>query len=263
MSERPPLLRVRGVRKAYPGVVAVRDVDLDVASGEILALVGENGAGKSTLIKVVTGAVTPDAGRVELTGVDLTGKSPAWIARRGISTIYQELILVPCLTVRENLFLGREPARSGLVDVATERRRAGEVFERLGVDMDPEARVGCLDVARQQLVEIARALLADASLLIMDEPTAALTPREVDRLFAVLCELRQGGLGTIFVSHRLDEVFAMADRIAVLRDGASMGTTVGTTVAGGSPPGDIGPGIVISAPHDGHPACCPASDKST
>ena len=212
-----------GVEKSFPGVQAVKSASLTVCAGEVLALVGENGAGKSTLIKVVTGAHRPDAGRVELAGRDLTGCSPVTAARAGIAAIYQELNLVPQLTVRDNLFLGREVSRGGLMNAAEERRRTRAVCQRLGVAIDPEALAGEPDVARQQLVEIARALLADARLLIMDEPTAALTPPEVTQLFGVIDELRRDGLGIVFISHRLDEVFALADRIAVMRDGEVLG----------------------------------------
>jgi ABC-type sugar transport system ATPase subunit len=222
MSAAAPRLRVRGLTKAWPGVLALKSVDLEVHAGEVLAVVGENGAGKSTLLKVVSGAARADRGSVELDGRALEG-TPAQVARRGVATIYQELSLVPALSVRENLFLGRERSRRGFVDVRRERRLAAEVLARLGGRVDPERRVGRLEVARQQLVEIARALLADARLLILDEPTAALTPAEVDRLMAVLDELRSDGLGVVFVSHRLDEVFRLADRIAVLRDGACLG----------------------------------------
>jgi len=217
------LLKVTALSKAFPGVQAVRAADLVLARGEVLALVGENGAGKSTLIKAVTGAHRPDSGHIELAGRDITGSDPVAAARAGIATIYQELNLVPQLTVRENLFLGRETERWGVVDATAERDRAAGAFGRLGVEIDPEARVGDLEVASQQLVEIARALLADANLLIMDEPTAALTTREVERLFAVLGDLRERGLGVLFISHRLDEVFALADRIAVMRDGETLG----------------------------------------
>ncbi|MEM7244688.1 MAG: sugar ABC transporter ATP-binding protein [Acidobacteriota bacterium] len=223
MTDASPLLRVSGLCRSYPGVRALHEVDLDACEGEVLALLGENGAGKSTLLKIVSGAETSDAGTVELRGSPLP-RSPAEVTRAGVVTIYQELSLVPQLSVRQNLFLGREPVRRfGFVDRDEERRRAELVLERLGLDVDLDTPVRELEVARQQLVEIARALLADAALLIMDEPTAALTPREVERLFVILRELRADGLGIVFVSHRLDEIDAIADRIVVLRDGESVG----------------------------------------
>lgn len=218
------LLSLCGMVKAFPGVQAIRRADLQVRRGEIHALVGENGAGKSTLIKIATGAHRPDRGRIELAGrpVDLDG--PLDAALRGVAAIYQELTLVPQLSVRENLFLGREAGRWGWPDRTRERARAREIFRALDVDLDPEARAGDLTVAQQQLVETARALLADAQLLIMDEPTAALTPREVTRLFAVLRRLRSEGRGVLFISHRLEEVLAIADRVTVMRDGEAVGT---------------------------------------
>lgn len=220
----PPVLRVRGAAKAFAGVPALRAADLEVRAGEVHALVGENGAGKSTLLKIVTGAHAPDAGAVELAGRPVRFAGPLAARRAGIAAIYQEFSLVPALTVRENLFLGAEPRRGPWTDTAAERERARAALARLGAAIDPEAVVRDLDVARQQLVEIARALLGEARLLILDEPTAALTPRESDALLALLGELRGRGAAILFVSHRLDEVARIADRITVLRDGETLGT---------------------------------------
>lgn len=222
LPESPPVLRVTGVEKAFPGVQAIRTADLEVRPGEIHALVGENGAGKSTLIRVVTGAHRPDRGTVEIAGRPVRIRDPRDALSAGIAAIYQEFNLVPALSARENLFLGREPR--GALDPRTERRRARELLGRLGVAIDPEALVRDLPVAHQQLVEIARALLAEARLLIMDEPTAALTPREVETLFAILNDLRAQGIGILFISHRLNEVFRHADRVTVMRDGVTLGT---------------------------------------
>jgi ribose transport system ATP-binding protein len=219
-----PILHLEGLEKAFPGVRALRSANLDVRRGEIHALVGENGAGKSTLIKIVTGAHRADAGVVELADARVDFAGPSDALRAGIATIYQEFNLVPALTVRENLFLGRECARMGVIDAAEERRRTTEALRRLGAGFDADARVRDLDVAGQQIVEIARALLADARLLIMDEPTATLAPREVDRLFGILRELRAAGCGILFVSHRLSEVRSLCDSITVMRDGETLGT---------------------------------------
>ncbi len=219
-----PLLRLDGVRKAFPGVLAVREANLEVRAGEVHALVGENGAGKSTLVRIVTGAHEADEGTFELDGAPARWSSPPAAAAAGIAAIYQELDLVPALSVRANLFLGRETARLGFLAAAEERRLAREALARLGLDLDPGTRVDDLEVAPQQLVAIARALLAEARLLVMDEPTAALASAEVERLFAVIRELRGRGIGVVFVSHRLDEVMAIADRVTVMRDGATLGT---------------------------------------
>lgn len=223
-SASAPVLRVRGAAKAFAGVVAVRPSSLEVRGGEVHALVGENGAGKSTLLRIITGAHAPDAGVVELDGVPVRFAGPRDALRNGIAAIYQELSLVPQMSARENLFLGRGPGRRGWPDIAAERRLGEGVLARLGARFDLETPVGRLAVAGQQLVEIARALLCEARLLILDEPTAALTPREADALLAVLRDLRQRGLAILLVSHRLDEVLRIADRVSVMRDGTLLGT---------------------------------------
>lgn len=218
-----PRLEIVGLSKAFPGVRALDRVDLTIAPGEVLALVGENGAGKSTLIRTLAGIHPPDAGTLRLDGAALRFRQPREAARAGIAVMHQELNLIPALSVRENLFLGQERARGGWVLRAEERRLAAEVFRRLGVELPLEAPVGRLTVAQQQLVEIAKALLLDARLVVLDEPTATLTPPEVERLLGIVRELRTRGLGILYVSHRLDEVFALADRVAVLRDGQLVG----------------------------------------
>lgn len=216
------LLRVIGVRKAFPGVQAIKDAGIELFEGEIHALVGENGAGKSTLIKVLTGVHQPDAGEIIIKGSNISFSSPIEAKRAGIAVIYQEFSLVPNLSIAANLFLGRERTRAGFLQTDQERKDAERILVRLGAALDPERRVADLSVSEQQLVEIARAILAESRILIMDEPTAALTPREVNQLFAVLRELAGTGIGILFVSHRLDEIHEISDRITVMRDGLTV-----------------------------------------
>jgi ABC-type sugar transport system ATPase subunit len=227
-SNAPPLLRMRGIEKTYPGVQALRGVDLELRAGEVLALVGENGAGKSTLIKILGGAVASDAGSIHVDGRPVQLRGPTAARRAGVSVIYQEFNLVPALTARENIFLGQEPSRFGWLPVSLEHRRSRELFKRIGVAIDPETPCRDLTVAQQQVVEIAKALSREAKVVVMDEPSAALSPRETRHLFAVIRELQAQGIGVIYISHRLNEVFEIADRVMVLRDGAHVGTrTIG------------------------------------
>ena len=205
-------------------MLAIANGSFDLRPGEIHALVGENGAGKSTMIKVLTGVHQPDSGSLYCHGEESRFASPIDSQQRGIVAIYQEFTLIPGLSVTDNLFLGRELSRGGLLHYGPESVRAREILTRLGTTLDPASRVSSLSVSEQQLVEIARALLADARILIMDEPTAALSPREVDRLFEILRDLTRQGIGIIFVSHRLDEVFEISDRITVMRDGITVAT---------------------------------------
>ncbi len=227
---RAPAARLAGIQKAFPGVLAIRSASLELAAGEIHALVGENGAGKSTLIKVLTGAHRPDAGVLELFGTPVRLASPAAGLRAGVAAIYQELALVPAMSVRDNLFLGREPARAGVVDRAAETRRARAVLGSLGMAIGLDAEVRTLGVAQQQFVEIAKALLREARVLILDEPTAALSGHEAERLFAVLAELRRAGIAVLYISHRLEEVLRIADRITIMRDGETLGTWSASTL---------------------------------
>jgi ribose transport system ATP-binding protein len=216
----PPLLRMCGVDKSFPGVHALKEVDLNVEAGDVLALLGENGAGKSTLIKVLGGAHRPDSGVIEIDGHAVEIATPQDSQRAGIGIIYQEFNLVPAMTVRENIFLGQEAGRVSFIPAGKERTRARELFDRIGVELDPDALVRDLTVAQQQVVEIAKALSLDSRIIVMDEPSAALSPREVEGLFRIVEELKSQGIGIVYVSHRLDEIFAICNRVTVLRDGA-------------------------------------------
>ena len=212
------MLELRHISKSFPGVQALTNVSLSLGRGEVLALMGENGAGKSTLIRMLGGAHRPDSGTITIDGRELQMNSPAEAMRAGIGVIYQELTLIPALSVCDNLFLGRDRGRFWIAQRA-ERRRATEIFSRMGVEIPLDVPVGQLSIAQQQLVEIARVLSQDVRILVMDEPSAALTPQEVDRLFTLMAELKAQGIGIIYISHRLEEVFAVADRVTVLRDG--------------------------------------------
>jgi ABC-type sugar transport system ATPase subunit len=215
-----PRLRLSGIAKAFGGIQAVRGVSLDVHRGEILALCGENGAGKSTLAKILAGEIAPDAGTIALDGEPIQLPDPASAHRMGIAVIYQELNYVPTLTVAENVLLGRLPHRGPIVDWDAVNREARAILAPLAPHLDPRLPVAALPVAERQVVEIARALSLDARVIVMDEPTAALSQQEVHRLFALVRHLASTGVSVIYISHRLDEVFSLADRIAVLRDGA-------------------------------------------
>jgi rhamnose transport system ATP-binding protein len=219
------LLRLRGVQKRYGGVQALRGVDLDVLAGEVHALVGENGAGKSTLIKIVSGAEVADSGTVEIGDAVLTGGSTQAAMEAGIATVYQEPHLFGELTVAENVFLGRELRSAGArgrgrVDWAAQRTRVGELLTQIGLDPAiADVRVADLPVAEQQLVSIAKAFAHSAKILILDEPSAILTDREIEVLFGVVRNLRAAGVGIVYISHRLDELSLISDRVTVLRDG--------------------------------------------
>lgn len=229
MSDKDELLRIEGIRKTFPGVVALDGVDFDLRRGEVHVLLGENGAGKSTLIKMLSGAYHPDGGRVLVDGTEVHIRGAQDAERLGIATIYQEFNLVPDLTVAENIFLGRQPRRLGMIDRKTMEADAEVLLKRVGVNVSPRARVRELGIARLQMVEIAKALSLNARVLIMDEPTAVLTSEEVDKLFAIVRSLREEGVGIVFITHHLEEIAALGDRVTVIRDGKSVGQVPATT----------------------------------
>jgi ABC-type sugar transport system ATPase subunit len=221
-----PLVELRGVSKSFAGVRVLKDVDFEVYPGEVHALLGENGAGKSTLIKVIAGVHAPDSGAIRIGERRLTAVTPREATDGGIATVYQELLLFPELTVAENVFLGHAPRKSlGTLDWAAMRRTARALLDSLDShDLDVDVKVGTLSVANRQRVEIAKALSQNAKLLIMDEPTAALADADVRRLMTVVKRLRERGVGIVYVSHKLPEIFELADRVTVLRDGERIGT---------------------------------------
>ncbi len=220
-----PILEMKDIVKSFPGVKALKGVSLVLRAGEILGLIGENGAGKSTLIKVLGGAHLPDSGEVRIAGRVVSLRSPAVSQSERIAIIHQEFSLAPNLNARENLFLGKEKTRRGFIDYRREEAQARALFDRLGMNIDLKARCSDLTVAERQTVEIARALASDARIIVMDEPTAALSQQEVDKLIAIIAELKKQGIAIIYISHRLDEVLALADRITVLRDGETVAET--------------------------------------
>ena len=219
------LIRLSKIEKRFPGVHALKSVGFELTAGEVHALMGENGAGKSTLMKIMSGVYQPDSGAILLQGQQIHLPNPASAQRLGIGMIHQELALMNHLTVAQNIFIGREPRRSfGRLDEAALNRAAAEIFAGMKVDIDPRAEVMDLSVAKQQMVEIAKALSFRSRILIMDEPTAALNDREVGELFAIIARLKQEGVGIVYISHKMDEIKRIADRVTVMRDGATVGT---------------------------------------
>ena len=225
-AEKPvPTLDMRNVSKTFPGVKALDKVSLKAWGGEVLALMGENGAGKSTLMKVLSGAYQPDPGsEILIDGQRVEIGDPLTAKRNGIAIIYQELALAPNLTVAENIYLGDEIQHGGLLDRKAMSEGCRPVLQRLGAPFGPDTQVGTLSIAEQQLVEIARALHAKSKILVLDEPTTALSSRETDRLFALVKQLRADGIALIYITHRMAEVYELSDRVSVLRDGTYVGT---------------------------------------
>jgi ribose transport system ATP-binding protein len=220
-----PLFALTDISKSFPGVRALDGVSFNLRAGEVHALLGENGAGKSTLVKIICGIYKPDAGAIRIKGetVEITG--PTHAQALGISSVHQELHLEPYLTVAENIFLGRQPTgRFGMIDYARMNRDAYALLKRLGADLDPESTVESLSVAQRQIIAIARANSTTARIVIFDEPTSSLTERETNLLFDMIARLRDEGLGIIYISHRMEEIFRLCDRVTVLRDGCYVAT---------------------------------------
>jgi inositol transport system ATP-binding protein len=228
LPEVPYLLEVEGVRKAFPGVVALDGVRLQIRPGTVHALMGENGAGKSTLMKIIAGIYQPDTGEIRLKGKPVKLTTPLAALDAGIAMIHQELNLMPYMTVAENIWIRREPMKGlgfiNFVDHAEMRRLTEHLFRRLNIDLDPEIEVRELTVANRQIVEIAKAVSFESDVLIMDEPTSALTEREVEHLFAIIADLKAHGVGLVYITHKMDEVFTIADDVSVFRDGRYIAT---------------------------------------
>jgi len=219
------LLEVAGVRKEFPGVVALDDVSFCLKAGTVHALMGENGAGKSTLMKIIAGIYQPDSGTLRLRGQDVRLESPLDALENGIAMIHQELNLMPYMTVAENIWIRREPKTMiGFVDHGELRRKTAQLFEKLKINIDPEIEVRDLSVANRQMVEIAKAVSYESDVLIMDEPTSALTEREVSHLFEIIRDLQAQGKGIVYITHKMNELFEIADEVSVFRDGRYIGT---------------------------------------
>ncbi|MBY5753462.1 sugar ABC transporter ATP-binding protein [Rhizobium leguminosarum] len=225
------LLSAEGVRKEFPGVVALDDVQFRLKRASVHALMGENGAGKSTLMKILAGIYTPDKGDIRLKGIEIRLKSPLDALENGIAMIHQELNLMPFMTVAENIWIRREPKnRLGFIDHGVMHRMTEDLFTRLNISIDPDIEVRFLSVANRQMVEIAKAVSYNSDVLIMDEPTSALTEREVEHLFSIIRDLRAQGIGIVYITHKMNELFEIADEFSVFRDGRYIGTHASTDV---------------------------------
>lgn len=218
------ILKMKDIKKEFSGVKALKNACFELRAGEVHALMGENGAGKSTLIKVLCGIHRPDGGEIEYFGKRVEFPDIAHSQAAGISVIHQELNMMNHLSVAQNIYIGREPMKSGMIDDSKMIRDARELFERIGVKIDPTAMLGALTVGKQQMVEIAKAISRECRLLVLDEPTAALTQPEVEELFKIMGELKEKGIGMIYISHRMDEINRISDRVTVMRDGEYAGT---------------------------------------
>lgn len=225
-----PILTLKNVTKEYPGVLALDHMNLEVYPGEVHALMGENGAGKSTLIKVVSGAIKPNGGTIEYEGTEYTSMTPAMSRKLGIGVIYQEFNLVPDLSVAENIFLGQKLTDGLTINRKLMNEKASQLMKSFGIDIDVTKEVKTLTVAYQQLVEITKTISSNVKVLIMDEPSAPLTNREIDAMFGIVRKLKEQGVAIIYISHRMEEIFALADRITVMRDGKYVGTKMASEI---------------------------------
>ena len=219
-----PILSMQGVSKGFPGVQALEDVSLEVSAGEVLVLVGENGAGKSSLMKILSGIYKKDSGKILLDDKEIEITSPLHAQQLGITIIHQEMNLMPDLTVAQNIFIGREPSKLGILSEGELNKKATEFLNRIGINLNAKTIVGTLSIAQRQMVEIAKALSYNARVLIMDEPTSALTDSEVETLTGLIEQLKSEGTAIIYISHRMEELKRLADRVSVLRDGKHIGT---------------------------------------
>jgi len=223
VKKNTPLLEVKGLTKTFPSTVALADVDFTLLAGDVHALVGENGAGKSTLIKLITGVYEKDAGTILLNGEEIDPRSPRHAQDLGISTVYQEVNLIPTMSVAENIFLGRQPMRFGMINMGSANERASELLKDFGVDIDVTRNLSSYSVAIQQIIAIVRGVDLSAKVLILDEPTSSLDLQEVEMLFSVIRSLKARGIGIIIITHFLDQVYEISDRITVLRNGHKIG----------------------------------------
>ncbi len=220
------ILTMKGIKKAFPGVQALKNGELELQEGEVVALMGENGAGKSTLMKILTGIYQKDEGSIVYNGKEVAYKGPSESEAAGIAIVHQELNMMNDLTVAQNLFIGHEMMKGALIDDQAMNQKASEIFQLLNIDINPAAKIGSLTVGKQQMVEIAKAISGNAKVIVFDEPTAALTDSEIEELFKVIRDLKAKGAGIIYISHRMDEINLISDRVTVMRDGEYVGTMV-------------------------------------